>query len=171
MRISDWSSDVCSADLSASYARPAGAGKRQRPHSGWGCTPLRGVITSAVLDRLKALLASQRDLRDGGAVRIDKVQLATAALLVEAAHMDAEFGAQERAKIGEMVESRFGLSATEVGALLEAADEKVEQSVEVFGFTREIKNAFSPEERIEMMAMLWEVAYAARPRTSHAAQP
>src|SRR3546814_8421067 len=55
-----------------------------------------------------------------------------------------------------MVESRFGLSATEVGALLEAADEKVEQSVEVFGFTREIKNAFSPEERIEMMEMLRE---------------
>src|SRR3546814_4849074 len=74
--------------------------------------------------------------------------------------MDAEFGAQERAKIGEMVENRFGLSATEVGALLEAADEKVEQSVEVFGFTREIKNAFSPEERIQMMEMLWEVAYA-----------
>src|SRR3546814_13811923 len=50
--------------------------------------------------------------------------------------------------------------AAEVGALLEAADEKVEQSVEVFGFTREIKNAFSPEERIQMMEMLWEVAYA-----------
>src|SRR3546814_20244104 len=74
--------------------------------------------------------------------------------------MDAEFGARERAKIGEMVESRFGLSAAEVGALLEAADEKVEQSVEVFGFTREIKTAFSPEERIEMMERLWEVAYA-----------
>src|SRR3546814_1832030 len=104
---------MASLQWSASYARPAGPGKRQRPHSGWGCTPLRGVITSAVLDRLKALLASQRDVRDGGAVRIDKVQLATAALLVEAAHMDAEFGARERAKIGEMVESRFGLSAAE----------------------------------------------------------
>src|SRR3546814_1632637 len=104
---------------------------------GWGRTPVRGVRTSAVLDQLKGLLTSQRDLREGGAVRIDKVQLATAALLVEAAHMDAEFGARERAKIGEMVESRFGLSAAEVGALLEAADEKVEQSVEVFGRSEE----------------------------------
>ena len=92
----------------------------------------------------------------------DKVQLATVALLVEAAQMDAEFGAEERAKIIELVEGRFGLSAAESRELLQAASEKIEQAVEVFGFTREIKNAFSPEERIEMMEMLWEVAYADR---------
>jgi len=117
------------------------------------------VITSAVLDRLKAFLASG-GARERGAAGIDKVQLATVALLVEAAQMDAEFGAAERAKIVELVEGRFGLSAAESAALLQAASEKVDQSVEVFGFTREIKNAFSPEERIEMMEMLWEVAYA-----------
>jgi uncharacterized tellurite resistance protein B-like protein len=118
------------------------------------------VITSAVLDRLKAFLAGQGDARDGAAGPIDRVQLATVALLVEAAQMDAEFGDAERAKIAELVEIRFGLAAAEGSALLRAASDKVEQSVEVFGFTREIKNAFSPEERIEMMEMLWEVAYA-----------
>jgi uncharacterized tellurite resistance protein B-like protein len=118
------------------------------------------VITSAVLDRLKAFLAGQGDARDGVAAPIDRVQLATVALLVEAAQMDAEFGDAERARIAELVESRFGLAAAEGSALLRAASDKVEQSVEVFGFTREIKNAFSPEERIEMMEMLWEVAYA-----------
>jgi len=113
-----------------------------------------------VLDRLKAFLTSQGGASDAGAQGIDKVQLATVALLVEAAQMDAEFGAEERAKIAELVEGRFGLSAEEGRALLQAASEKIEQAVEVFGFTREIKNAFSPEERIEMMEMLWEVAYA-----------
>jgi len=113
-----------------------------------------------VLDRLKAFLAGETADRDAGAGRFDKVQLATVALLVEAAQMDAEFGAEERAKIAELVASRFGLAAEESRALLHAAGEKVEQSVEFFGFTREIKNAFSPEERIEVMEMLWEVAYA-----------
>jgi len=118
------------------------------------------VITSAVLDRLKAFLAGQTEARDAIAGAGDRVQLATVALLVEAAQMDAEFGAEERAKIIELVEGRFGLSAAESRELLQAASEKVEQAVEVFGFTREIKNAFSPDERIEMMEMLWEVAYA-----------
>lgn len=113
-----------------------------------------------MLDRLKAFLAGQTDAQDAIAGGGDKVQLATVALLVEAAQMDAEFGAEERAKIIELVEGRFGLSAAESRELLQAASEKIEQAVEVFGFTREIKNAFSPEERIEMMEMLWEVAYA-----------
>jgi uncharacterized tellurite resistance protein B-like protein len=121
---------------------------------------LQRVITSAVLDRLKAFLTGATADRDAGAERFDKVQLATVALLVEAAQMDAEFGAEERAKIAELVSSRFGLAAEESRALLQAAGDKVEQSVEFFGFTREIKNAFSPEERIEVIEMLWEVAYA-----------
>ncbi len=118
------------------------------------------MITNAVLDRLKALLAGQTQVRGASSGAADKVQLATVALLVEAAQMDDTFGPEERAKIIELVENRFGLSAAESHELLEAASAKVEEAVEVFGFTREIKNAFSPEERIEMMEMLWEVAYA-----------
>ncbi|GAB4365270.1 MAG: TerB family tellurite resistance protein [Kiloniellaceae bacterium] len=113
-----------------------------------------------MLDRLKAFLAGPNAARGAASGPADAVQLATVALLVEAAQMDAEFGAEERAKITELVENRFGLSAAEARELLQAASDKVEQAVEVFGFTREIKNAFSPEERIEMMEMLWEVAYA-----------
>lgn len=113
-----------------------------------------------MLDRLKNFLAGRGDVRDVGGAGADRVRLATAALLVEAAHMDAEFGAEERAKISRLVERRFGLAAAEADALLEAAAKKVEKSVEVFRFTREVKNAFSPEERVEMMEMLWEVAYA-----------
>ena len=139
---------------------PEPPGKRQRPQVAWGCTPSPGVITSAVLDRLKAFLGDRPEARDTAGKGADRLQLATAALLVEAAEMDAEFGAEERAKITELVQRRFGLNAAESSALLEAARDKVEQSVEVYGFTRDIKNAFSPEERIEMMEMLWEVAYA-----------
>lgn len=146
--------------MAGTLASRRGAGKRQRPHFSWGCAPPQRVITSAVLDRLKAFLSGQSGDAGGADARFDEVQLATVALLVEAAHMDAEFGAEERAKIAELVERRFGLSEAESRALLQAADEKVEQSVEVFGFTREIKNAFSPEERLEVMEMLWEVAYA-----------
>ncbi len=118
------------------------------------------MITSAVLDRLKAFLAGPDAARGVDSEPGDKVQLATVALLIEAAQMDADFGTEERAKITELVESRFGLSAAESRTLMQAASDKVDHAVEMFGFTREIKNAFSPEERIEMMEMLWEVAYA-----------
>ncbi|MEO3427976.1 TerB family tellurite resistance protein [Pelagibius sp. CAU 1746] len=113
-----------------------------------------------MLQKLKALWGERSGADNAAGGHADKLQLATAALLIEAAEMDADFGAEERATITELVERRFGLSAEESRALVRAASDKVQQSVEVFGFTREIKNAFSPEERIEMMEMLWEVAYA-----------
>lgn len=134
--------------------------KAQRPQVAWGCTPRRGVITSAVLQKLRALLGERAVADAAAAGHADKLQVATAALLIEAAEMDADFGAEERATISELVERRFGLSPEESHALLQAAGEQVEQSVEVYSFTREIKNAFSPEERTEMMEMLWEVVYA-----------
>jgi len=135
------------------------SGKRQRPHKTWGCAPRRGVITSAVLDRLKTLFGDRDSAQATPGPGGDPLHLATACLLVEAAQMDNDFDAGERAKISELVQRRFGLSAGDSDRLLQAADEKVAQSVEIFGFTREIKDAFSPEERIELMEMLWDVAY------------
>src|SRR3546814_2147524 len=40
MRISDWSSDVCSSDLAdrGRCGGGGGAGPRQQPAHGWGCT-------------------------------------------------------------------------------------------------------------------------------------
>src|SRR3546814_15107865 len=35
MRISDWSSDVCSSDLSADFERRRARGRSQRNHLGW----------------------------------------------------------------------------------------------------------------------------------------
>src|SRR3546814_20891414 len=104
---------------------------------------MQRVITSAVLDLLRELLAGQRGARDGAVPGIDRVQLATVALLVEAAHMDDEFGPKERAKIADMVEERFGLTETERPALRAAADEKVAPAGEGFGSTHAMKNATS----------------------------
>ena len=86
--------------------------------------------------------------------------MAAAALLVETAEMDAGFDERERAKILELVRVRFALSETESESLVELAHERVAQSSQIYGFTRTVKDHFADEERIELMEMLWEVAYA-----------
>ena len=74
--------------------------------------------------------------------------------------MDDDFGPEEREKIASLVRSRFELSAEEASEILDLAEAKVEDSVQVFGFTRVLKDAFDHEERVEMMEMLWQVVYA-----------
>ncbi|MFQ5773080.1 MAG: TerB family tellurite resistance protein [Kiloniellaceae bacterium] len=120
------------------------------------------MIRRAVINRFKALFVDRggASAAPGARLGAEEFQVAAAALLVEAAHMDDEFDARERAKILDLVTARFGLSREESESLLEAAEARVAQASHLLGFTRVVKQAFSHEERVELLEMLWEVAYA-----------
>lgn len=87
-------------------------------------------------------------------------KLATAALLVEAAMMDATFEASERQRIESLLERRFELAAGDAGALVEKAAEQVDSSSQLFGFTRTVNEHFDHDERVGLVEMLWQVVYA-----------
>jgi len=111
-----------------------------------------------MLDRLRTMFSS-----DGAAATArgpDALQLAAAALLVEAARMDDDYNATERALIASLLRERFDLDDDDTEALVAAADAATEDLVEVYGFARRVKDAFTPEERVRMIEMLWEVVYA-----------
>jgi uncharacterized tellurite resistance protein B-like protein len=86
----------------------------------------------------------------------DGLQLALTALLVEAADSDDHFDERERAVIKQMLERRFELSHDEARALLVAG----EREAELFHLTRIINERLSFEQRVELVEMLWQVAYA-----------
>ncbi len=88
-----------------------------------------------------------------------ELHLATAALLVEAACMDGTFDAEERGAIATLLETRFELDGADVEALIDDGRKAVETS-QLYAFTRIVKDRFSEEERVHMIEMLWEVAYA-----------
>jgi uncharacterized tellurite resistance protein B-like protein len=89
-----------------------------------------------------------------------ELELAVAALLIEAAHMDESFGTEERATIERLLATRFELAPAKVAELLATAEEKVRNSTQYFPFTREILKQREPEQRVGIIEMMWEVAYA-----------
>ena len=90
----------------------------------------------------------------------DELQLAAAALMVEAARLDGTFDETERVYIGSVLHQRFGLDSDQTELLIEAAAGTVDSIPEIYGFTKTIRDHFSHDERIVMLQMLWEVAYA-----------
>ena len=114
-----------------------------------------------MLARLKKLLTEQP--HDQGETRrhsFEERQLAAAALMIEAARLDDDFDAGERTRIETLLQDHFSLSPDEAGELLAAGEQASSDSVEWQGFTRAIKDGFEPEERVALIEMLWEVAYA-----------
>ena len=112
-----------------------------------------------MLDRLKSLFSDAAPQRARPHTP-DELHLAAAALLVEAAHQDSDFDADERLLVDRLVRERFELSGEEAEALVSAADHAVGAAVDLYRFTRRIKDAFGHDERIAMIEMLWEVVYA-----------
>jgi uncharacterized tellurite resistance protein B-like protein len=80
--------------------------------------------------------------------------------MVEAATMDSAFDAAERAQIGELIQGRFALGPDEAADLIAEAERAVAASVQWHGFTSAIKDGYDHAERVELIEMLWEVAYA-----------
>ena len=108
---------------------------------------------------LKALLFGDQP-NDRGSPEIDELQLAAAALLVEAAVTDGQFETEERDTMARVLASHFRLDAEQTAALIASAEKKVADSVELYQFTRIVKDRLAPGERGQILEMLWEVACA-----------
>ncbi|MGE3228742.1 MAG: TerB family tellurite resistance protein [Hyphomicrobium sp.] len=90
----------------------------------------------------------------------DGLELAVAALLIEAGRMDDRLDRAERETIERLLERRFALAPEAVRELVAAAEQRVAQSAQYYPFVREINTRLSGEERAGIVEMLWRVAYA-----------
>jgi len=121
------------------------------------------MLGKAMIDSIRAWInGSWTDRQEGAAGRQEGLQLALTALLIEAANCDDRFDERERGVIARLLESRFSLSRSDANQLLAAGEAAASESTELFHFTRIINDRLSFEERVELIEMLWEVAYADR---------
>ena len=88
------------------------------------------------------------------------LRLSVAVLLLEAARQDDQFDAKERAVIAQLLTRKFDLSTGECDALLAAGEARAAQMVQLHGYTSDVFDQMPPEERLHLVEMLWEVAYA-----------
>jgi uncharacterized tellurite resistance protein B-like protein len=92
--------------------------------------------------------------------KADDLELAVAALLIEAARMDDDFDAEERTTIEGLLAGKFKLAPLEVQRLIDQAEKAVRDSSQMFPFTRQVCQRIAPEERVSIIEMLWKVVYA-----------
>jgi uncharacterized tellurite resistance protein B-like protein len=112
-----------------------------------------------MLSRLRSLLQTGADAA-ARAHGPDELQLAAAALLVEAARLYGSFDAIESDTVVRLLRERFSLDLESAAELTALAERRVAESSQYFGFAHAINSQFSDGERVELVEMLWEVVYA-----------
>jgi len=88
------------------------------------------------------------------------LQLATAALLFEMLRADDDEHPEERRMLQQSLQKTFSLDEEETSQLIELADREATESVSLYQFTNLINRHFSPEEKIRVVELLWQVAFA-----------
>lgn len=91
---------------------------------------------------------------------VDDLPLAVAALLVELARMDDKVNAGERRTIEQVIARAFSLDPNSVPSLVDRADQEMQRSAQYFPFTQQICRHASAEMRVQIIEMLWTVAYS-----------
>ncbi|MBL4622619.1 MAG: TerB family tellurite resistance protein [Immundisolibacteraceae bacterium] len=88
------------------------------------------------------------------------LEMVMAALMIEMARADGEVEAIEIEQIKRMLEQRFNLQSDAQEALLALANDKADHATSLFEFTSQLKTLLDQPTRIEMIDLLWSVAYA-----------
>jgi uncharacterized tellurite resistance protein B-like protein len=112
-----------------------------------------------MLHRLRALLAGDRSAEEVHSPE-ERLRLAAAALLAEAAAQDGRVEDVELASIRDILRVRFALSDADAHELVEAGRSAAREATQLYEFVRTVNDALAPEERVQIIEMLWEVAYA-----------
>ena len=90
--------------------------------------------------------------------KIDKKVYAVVALLCEAAMIDEEFGANEKQVIIKILKDQFKIKdPDEINDIFKTTLANLEESGDLVSYTREVKDNWKLEDRVNVIEMLWSV--------------
>ena len=97
----------------------------------------------------------------------EDVRLAACALLIEIAHADDEFTEDESRHLLSAVRRQYGLDAGEAEKLLELAERARVDAVDLWQFTKLIKQNYSLGQKMVLVEVMWGLVYSDGELSSH----
>jgi uncharacterized tellurite resistance protein B-like protein len=113
-----------------------------------------------MLDMIRNLFGGDGDETEADRVRGGSLEGAAAALMIEAATLDGTFDERERSVIVTALCRRFGLSPEDAEALVEEGHRDAHDASQIYDVVRTIREALEPQDRVRVVEVLWEIAYA-----------
>ena len=97
----------------------------------------------------------------------EDVRLAACALLIEIAHADDDFTEDERQHLTSAVRRQYGLEDEEAEQLIELAEQARASAVDLWQFTKLIKQNYSLGQKMVLVEVMWGLVYSDGELSSH----
>lgn len=112
-----------------------------------------------MLNKIKAMLKPAESSERLTEAKPDQ-QVSVCAILLEVAWADDDFAPEERETIVGLLREHFGLGAGEVEELIALTEAERARMTDLWPFTHSISRTYSPDEKLELMEMVWQVVFA-----------
>ena len=99
-------------------------------------------------------------MQSGGEDLEHSLQVATAVLLVEVIRADFIVQAEEKARLRQLLEQQFSLSADQLDELLEEAETRADRLVSIQHITRLLNEHYDHAMKVRVVEMMWQLVYA-----------
>tara|TARA_Y100000991_G_scaffold189486_1_gene155392 strand:+ start:79 stop:519 length:441 start_codon:yes stop_codon:yes gene_type:complete len=81
-------------------------------------------------------------------------------LLIECAKGDYDFSDQEILKIKDLIKKKLKIDESKINLIFDKALEMVEENVELYSLTKDIRDNFDKEEILQIFEYMWSVVLA-----------
>ncbi len=112
-----------------------------------------------MLSKISAFFQSLSETENNPAEEIS-LEIACSVLLCEVMLADGQLDKSEQEKLNDIISSHFQLTEQEVQEIVKHALLLCENATDFYQFTSKINENYSLVQRIKMLELLWQVAYA-----------
>ena len=111
-----------------------------------------------MLNKIKQLFSTMSESQSS--ISEHDLKTAVAALLIEVMRADDELQDDEQQTLNETLKKYFSLTGEAVEELIEGASQSLDDAIDYFQFSKQINAQCSAEQRIDIIELLWRLAYA-----------
>lgn len=113
-----------------------------------------------MIERIKQFFQQYADFGKSPESAEQKLQIACAALLIEMTQIDDDSREEEQTRMRAKLRELFSITPEQVRSLLEIAAAERDSAVDYYQFTHMLNEQLSREQKIKLIEILWQIAYA-----------
>lgn len=112
-----------------------------------------------MLSQLKLFFDQHLALSSSEKITDEQLKIATAVLFLEMMSIDDKDEIKEQAILFSLLHQNFSLTHEQTGTLMNLAEQQRKQATDYFQFTSLINKTYSPEQKLQLIESLWQIAF------------
>lgn len=116
------------------------------------------MTLQAIKDFFNRCIGSETD--DGKSHPYSRLDLASAALMIEVMNCDHDLDKREQEKFVSVLQSSYGIAESEIQTLVSLAESEAHGATSLYEFTRLINDGFGYDEKVLLVENMWRIAFS-----------